>query len=103
MKNLIFISLITLSASVHACFEQASQVYEQEMRARRHDQIHVYPQGKTVLAGDQFETYGTIFSYDQDVVIFEGTSEFMSGFGVEAIVMNAKDCSFIEMVQVYAE
>jgi len=103
MKKIILAVALISSTSAFACLDQAVRVFGQEMQARRHENIHVYPQSTKVPAGQTFETYGTVFSYDFDVEIFEGTSEFMSGFGVEAIVMDPKDCSLIDLVQVYAE
>lgn len=103
MKNLALIIALISSTSAFACLDQAVRVFEQEMQARRHDNIQVYPQSKKLAVGEVYETYGTVFSYDIDVEIFEGTSEFMSGFGVEAIIMDPKDCTLIELVQVYAE
>lgn len=104
MKSLlVLISSILFSANAVACYSQAVSVYTQAMNERRHDNIHVYNEAVQLKAGQSYDSYGVIFEYEQDVLIFEGSSEFMSGFGVEAIVLEPNTCRLIEMVQVYAE
>lgn len=103
MKKIIIALSFILISNAHACFEQANEIFNDAMELRRHEQIYVHPEAKSLLADESHRMYGTVFHYGQDVLIYEGSSEFWSGFGVEAIVMNPKDCSLIEMVQVYAE
>lgn len=103
MRYFLVLCFMLAIVDAHACYDSAYNFYSSEMTERRHDNIYVYPQPKKLSAGEQTEIYGTVFQYDQDVLIFEGSSEFMSGFGVEAIVIDGANCSVIEMVQVYAE
>ena len=104
MKSLLLVlSSLLFSTNLMACYSQALSVYTSAMNERRHDNIHVYKEAVQLNAGQSYETYGVVFEYEQDVLIFEGSSEFMSGFGVEAIVLEPNTCRLIEMVQVYAE
>lgn len=104
MKSaLLLLSSLLFSTNVLACYSQAVSIYTETMNERRHDNIHVYKEAVQLKSGQSYETYGVVFEYEQDVLIFEGSSEFMSGFGVEAIVLEPNTCRLIEMVQVYAE
>ncbi len=104
MKFFAIISLLmTFSTTSFACFDQAFALYNEEMSSRRHQDIHVYHEAVRLKAGDVHDMYRVKFFYDEDVLIYEGSSEFMSGYGVEAIVMEPTSCKFIEMVQVYVE
>tara|TARA_R110000868_G_scaffold80095_2_gene227769 strand:- start:29882 stop:30202 length:321 start_codon:yes stop_codon:yes gene_type:complete len=106
MKTIALIFSILSISSVHACYDVALKAYTAQMNERRHDNIHVSKEAVRLTSGDSYELYGVLFSHDQyesDVLIYEGSSEFYSGYGVEAIVVEAKNCHLIEMVQVYAE
>lgn len=104
MKFVAIIStFMLLTTSAFACYDQAFSFYNQEMTARHHQDIHVHKDAVQLVAGEVYEMYGVKFEYDQNVMIYEGSSEFMSGFGVEAIVLEPNTCRLIEMVQVYSE
>lgn len=103
MKIIVLILSFFTISNVHACFEQANNLYQGEMGQRHHDNIYVSKNFVKLPAGEEHVMFGTVFSYTQDVLIFEGSSEFMSGYGIEAIVLDPSSCQFIEMVQVYAE
>tara|TARA_R110000868_G_scaffold143075_13_gene360797 strand:- start:4760 stop:5080 length:321 start_codon:yes stop_codon:yes gene_type:complete len=106
MKTIALIFSTLLISNVHACYDVALGAYTAQMTERRHQNIHVSKQFTRLNQGESFDMFGVLFSHDQyerDVLIYEGSSEFYSGYGVEAIVVDAKNCHLIEMVQVYAE
>jgi hypothetical protein len=41
--------------------------------------------------------------YDFDVTVFIAASEFMSGYGLEAVVVDPATCKTLKMVNVYTE
>ncbi|MBH46563.1 MAG: hypothetical protein CME71_00155 [Halobacteriovorax sp.] len=106
MKTIALILSTLLISNVHACYDVALGAYTAQMSERRHDNIYVSKEVVRLTQGESHELFGVLFSHEQyesDVLIYEGSSEFYSGYGVEAIVVDAKNCHLIEIVQVYAE
>ena len=52
-----------------------------------------------------FTYYGTQveLGYDIDVTVYIGASEFMGGYGLEAVVVDPTTCKTLKMANVYAE
>ena len=52
-----------------------------------------------------FTYYGTQveLGYDVDVTVYIAASEFMGGYGLEAVVIDPTICKTLKMVNVYAE
>ena len=106
MKTLILVLSLAISSVAFgkSCEEQALKSY---MNTFVNNEFHhltgeVYSFKKLEKS---FKYYGTEveLGFDVDVEVFFAASEYMGGYGIEAVVVDSLTCETLKMVNVYAE
>ena len=106
MKLIILVLSLILStvAFGKSCEEQVLKDYISAFEANEHHHLtgEVFNFKKLEKA---FTYYGTKveLGYDVDVTVYIAASEFMGGYGLEAVVVDPTSCKTLKMVNVYAE
>lgn len=96
--------ILSTAAFANTCEEQVLTDYTKALAAN--DYHHLIGE---VMNFKKFEksfiSYGTKveLGFDLDVAVYLAASEFMGGYGVEAIVVDPATCKTLKMVNVYAE
>jgi hypothetical protein len=105
MKKLILALTLILSFSVMAddCLEKVRADYKQLTIERNYDYDFVGDAPTTIeqmmLIWDTFET-----EYEGDsYIVYQASSEYYGGYGVDALVVSKNSCETVEVVEVYAE
>lgn len=122
MKTVALLALVlSFSALAGNCRKQAEEAYKQQVvkQHREWDQSYgisaddysqsyeeAYLSRREAISIDQaFDTYDS-FSTDlegADYEVYVGVSEYMSGYGEDAVVVEKSTCKAVEFINVYAE
>jgi hypothetical protein len=106
MKLFIILALALTSTLTFAsdCSKEALNAY------KNHSPQNIYhsimTKGLTLPAGENLlVVWGQSYSFDFSfpVIIFEASSEYWGGYGVDMLVMAADNCALIQVENIYAE
>lgn len=108
MKKLILAVSFILSFSAMAteskCFQKVSADYSQLTYERNYDFEYVIDNVMTISEmKEKWEgTFETELSSDH-FIVYQAASEYMGGFGYDALVVDSETCETVEVDEVYAE
>jgi hypothetical protein len=106
MKLFIIFALALTSTFSFAsdCSKEALSAYKNHFLENEHHSIMTkgfeLPAGENLLV-----VWGQSYSFDFSfpVIIFEASSEYWGGYGVDMLVMAADNCALIQVENIYAE
>jgi hypothetical protein len=103
----LLFAILTLSTSAFCADKCQSEVYKDFLEATEDYDFHTLDDVGT-LHGAQvksFKSFGKTvkLGYGFPVLSYQGTNEYMSGYGVLEIIVNPTTCKTLDMVEVYTE
>ena len=97
--SLIFLFLFSISTMAQTCQEKVSDEFL--IATSNYENHHVSEDFTVYPAGtESFESYGKTvkLGYDFDVISFQASNEYWSGYGAYEIIVNPKDCEVLKMI-----
>jgi len=112
LLNLTALFVLLISAEAFAkdkCANAVNAYYSEALY--QYDYHSIALEGLVIPANTlTFESYGQSIAlgykalgYDFDVLVYEASSEYMGGYGVDAIFVNPSNCEVLKMINVYEE
>jgi hypothetical protein len=108
MKKLLLaltlIASLSALASESKCFKKVSKDYRQLTIERNYDYDYVIDEVMSIEEmADRWEyTFETELAGD-NYIVYQAASEYMSGFGYDALIVDRDTCETVEVDEVYAE
>jgi hypothetical protein len=104
MKHMITFAILIVSMSSFAgCLDKVTSDYRELTIQRNYDYDWVGLKSSSIADySKRWSTFTTQKSGDQ-YEVFEGQSEYMSGLGIDALIVDRNTCETVEVIEVYAE
>ncbi len=104
MKILFFCLTFFISAELFSCEEKILRQYRESFPQNEHHYL-TGERVKLFANQDSCQAFGitVVNIFDQSIDVYLAASEYMGGYGVEALMVEPKSCKILKITNLYSE